>query len=338
MSSSEHLLTEVLAPVSRAFYLTIRVLPAATRVPVGTAYLLARAADTVADTPALEPSRRLGLLQAYRARVAERGQAPEGLALSEAVSGAERVLLESLPAVFALYRSLDRGDGDLVAEVVDTLVSGMELDLETFPPGELRALDRPQDLDRYIYLVAGCVGNFWTLVTARHEPRLADWDLEQATLRGVRFGKALQLTNVLRDLPRDLRNGRCYLPANELEEVGLSPADLLDPARLPAVRPVLERWVGVGLEHYSAAVDYVTSLPASCVRLRLAALWPILIGLATLGRLVRGPGWLEPARVVKVSRPWIYRMLVVSLPLAPFNPAVRWWCRTLAARVVSSER
>ena len=42
--------------------------------------------------------------------------------------------------------------------------------------------------------------------------------------RGVRFGKALQMTNVLRDVPADLASGRCYLPAAELAALGLAPA------------------------------------------------------------------------------------------------------------------
>ena len=49
----EKLLTGLLPQVSRSFYLTIRVLPADLRRPVGLAYLLARAADTIADTRAL---------------------------------------------------------------------------------------------------------------------------------------------------------------------------------------------------------------------------------------------------------------------------------------------
>ena len=43
---------------------------------------------------------------------------------------------------------------------------------------------------------------------------------------GVRFGKALQLTNVLRDVPKDLRIGRCYLPLDELTAAGVKPEDV----------------------------------------------------------------------------------------------------------------
>ena len=39
---------------------------------------------------------------------------------------------------------------------------------------------------------------------------------------GIRYGKGLQLVNILRDIPQDLRNGRCYIPLSFLGEVGAS--------------------------------------------------------------------------------------------------------------------
>ena len=116
--------------------------------------------------------------------------------------------------------------------VLETIIEGMTEDLARFPgedEGGLAALDTRAELDRYTYLVAGCVGEFWTEVHVAHRPRLRHWDLEKMTALGIRFGKALQLTNVLRDIPRDLRQGRCYLPRHDLALLGLEPRDLLDP-------------------------------------------------------------------------------------------------------------
>ncbi|MCX7887472.1 MAG: squalene/phytoene synthase family protein, partial [Verrucomicrobiae bacterium] len=55
------LLGPLLRGVSRSFYLTLRVLPAAIRPQVSLAYLLARATDTIADTGVVPPERRVGL-------------------------------------------------------------------------------------------------------------------------------------------------------------------------------------------------------------------------------------------------------------------------------------
>ena len=57
----------------------------------------------------------------------------------------------------------------------------------------------------------------------------ADLDDSEFLTLAIRFGKALQLVNILRDLPGDLANGRCYLPAVDLELAGLKPEDLRNP-------------------------------------------------------------------------------------------------------------
>src|SRR6267142_1775856 len=122
-----------------------------------------------------------------------------------------------------------------VRAVLSTITSGMIFDLTRFPgedAASLSALETLDELDHYTYLVAGCVGEFWTALHIAHRPRLWRWDPVAMAARGVRFGKALQMTNVLRDIPRDLAHGRCYLPAAELAACGLAPADLLDPAAM----------------------------------------------------------------------------------------------------------
>ena len=252
MSGAGLLLGPTLKGVSRSFYLTLRVLPGGIREPVGLAYLLARAADTIADTPTMPPPLRLERLLAFRGLV----QGPASLddldqivapASEGEASPAERFLLASLPDAFSFLESLPDFDREQVRRVVTTLTHGMELDLTRFAPpglqlhelGSLSALDSPDELNRYTYLVAGCVGEFWTAVIRAHEKRLSGWDPERMASLGVRFGKALQLTNVLRDIPRDLRNGRCYLPSDELEAAGLSPSDLLGQSRAPRARRVL---------------------------------------------------------------------------------------------------
>ena len=123
-----------------------------------------------------------------------------------------------------------------------TLTSGMIFDLTRFPGEDakgLAAIETLEELDHYTYLVAGCVGPFWTALHVAHRPRLSDWALREMSEQGVSFGKALQLTNVLRDVPGDLAHGRCYLPARELAALGLGPRDLLEPAGAARARPLL---------------------------------------------------------------------------------------------------
>ena len=342
-ASDRRLLGEILKGVSRSFYLTIRVLPSGIRDPVAVAYLLARAADTIADTRALPPTQRLKRLLAFRERIAEphRADFADDLAIGirepdSGVSASESELLQNLPRLFDLLATLSEEDRERVQGVVATLTRGMELDLRTFPPedsGELAALKTAEELDRYTYLVAGCVGEFWTLVSMSHQPRLARWDTELMTDLGVRFGKALQLTNVLRDVPRDLGNGRCYLPEEELARAGLSPADLLEQSSSQRALVVLRPWIRTALEHFKAAETYLLATPRRCFRLRLAALWPILLGLATLELLARNERWLDPARPSRVRRRWVYGMMLRSLLTAPSDRLLSRWIRRQHRRV-----
>ncbi len=316
----------------------MRVLPAPLREPIGLAYLLARAADTIADSTALPPAQRLERLLAFRDQVTgPSSPAVLGDIAAGALPGAAGAEAELLGALAELLGELDRiaeGDRGRIRDVVVTLTEGMEMDLVSFPvagSGEVGALKDAEALDRYTYLVAGCVGEFWTRTCAAYTPALSYWNTEEMCRLGVRFGKALQLTNVLRDMPRDLRAGRCYLPGDRLEALGLRPSDLLDPAASDAARQALAEWMERALGHFGAARDYVLAIPPSERRLRLAALWPVLMGLETLAILARRPLWLQAGRPAKVSRTWVYRMMGRSVLACSSNVHVeRWIERSLA--------
>jgi farnesyl-diphosphate farnesyltransferase len=337
------LLGPLLKGVSRSFYLTMRVLPAGMRDPVGEAYLLARAADTIADTALISPERRLALLLALRERVNGADKDDNLLArLAGEVAGQqtqsdEKLLLESLGGALQVLEQLDEPDRNAVREIVTTLTEGMEFDLRTFPDersGQVAALDTWDDLDRYTYLVAGCVGEFWTKMTYMHVPGTLAPSLEQTMYaRGIRFGKALQMVNVLRDCGKDLRIGRCYLPASMLAQAGLTAQDLLQPGASARARPIMLELVRIALDHFRAAIDYTFALPRLSVRLRLACLWPILIGLETLERLVDNDDWLDPAKTSKITRNDVYRILACSIVLVPSNAQLGKWFKRLFARV-----
>ena len=76
-----------------------------------------------------------------------------------------------------------------------------------------------------------------------HRPGMERWNVDEMSAIGVRFGKGLQLTNIVKDIARDLQNGRCYVPESLLSEAGLTAADLLVEANLPRFRPVLGKLI-----------------------------------------------------------------------------------------------
>ena len=332
---------DLLRGVSRSFYLTIRVLPRPVRGPIQLAYLLARAADTIADTGALPSSTRLEHLTGFSEWLTNpRVERPPVLSATAKMQSPredpETELLQAVPRLFDQLDEMSEDDRRNVQRTVNTLIHGMEFDLTTFPnpdSGRIGALDTIDDLDRYTYLVAGCVGEFWTDVMIAHVLAVREWDRERMVEIGVRFGKALQMTNIIRDVPKDLRAGRCYLPSEMLESVGLAPEDLLSPDASENARPVLADLMRRALEFYGSAEEYVVATPRRSARLRLAMIWPILIGLATLHLLMRSPNWLDPDTRIRVSRRWVYWMMIRSVPCAWSNALFTSWTKSLRARV-----
>ncbi|MFQ5847563.1 MAG: phytoene/squalene synthase family protein [Candidatus Methylomirabilales bacterium] len=339
-NADSELLGQILKRVGRTFYLSLNVLPKDLRRPVGLAYLFARAADTIADTRLISREQRLEYLELFRAEVRGNG-ASRIREVKAALTGPqkipeERELLARLDDCFAIYRALDSGDRDRIRDLILTITQGMQMDLTTFPgedEGRLTALKTRDDLDRYTYFVAGCVGEFWTETHVAHRPSLRSWDVSEMKRRGIRFGKGLQMTNVLRDLSRDLRLGRCYLPQEDLEILGLTPADLLDPRAIARVKPLLHDLLQLTLAHYGEGWSYTLAIPRRETRMRLACAWPLLIGLKTLARVVQSENLLDPAALVKISRTEVYRILARSLILIGSNRLLTGYYQDLRTRI-----
>jgi farnesyl-diphosphate farnesyltransferase len=322
---SGELLTSLLRDVSRSFYLTMRMLPGAVRRPISLAYLLARTTDTIADTELAGVPSRLEALAALRERILGRDSAPLSLARLSVNQGlpAERVLLERCEESLRLLLELDEADLRLLREVLNVIISGQELDLKRFGAAsahQIAALQTGDELDDYTYRVAGCVGEFWTKLCAAHLWPMDGKDVATLARKGVRFGKGLQLVNILRDLPLDLRKGRCYVPLTALTAAGLNPNDLLSARNEPRFRPAYDKLVAAAEAHLAAGWDYTQSLPRRQVRLRLACAWPLLIGARTLGKL-RHENMLDATRRVKVSRPEVRALILRSVLLYPFARA-----------------
>ena len=335
------MLTGLLKSVSRAFYLSMRVLPSRMREPVSVAYLLARAADTIADTASMPVDRRLAHLRMFKDVLGGESSANTAAELAAALSDlqpadGERELLDALPDVFALLDGMPAADAALIRSVVNTLTSGMLFDLTTFGAEgseEIIALRTADDLDEYCYMVAGCVGEFWTALSIAHTRSLNGWDEREMSAVGVRFGIALQMTNILRDASKDLRMGRCYLPRAELARIGLRPQDLLDSTKAELARPLLAWGIRRTLDRFADAQRYILAIPRRNLRLRLAALWPVLIGLATLGELARCEDWLNPNTRIKVSRRAVYDIIALSLICGRSNALLNLWFRRLMRRI-----
>jgi farnesyl-diphosphate farnesyltransferase len=328
----------LLKGVSRSFYLTLRVLPHSIRDQVGLAYLLARASDTVADTRLVPVNLRLTALREMRhAVIVSAGgdyiQAPDFSRLVPSENSPdlqgfpdERALLANFHRVLEMLRCLSADDRGRIQNLLEKIIQGQELDLMRFgasSASQIIALKTDAQLEEYEYLVAGCVGEFWTKMCLAHAI-LHMKDKEVNLLEnGIRFGKGLQLVNILRDLPRDLRQGRCYLPSNRLSEQGLTPQMLLNATNMDRFRPIYSAYLKQAEEHLQAGWNYTIAIRLRQIRVRLACAWPILIGMKTL-RLLRAGNILDDQSRIKVGRREIRSLMMRSILL---YPCVRAWKR-----------
>ena len=112
---------------------------------------------------------------------------------------------QELAPVIARYR--------LPFGLFDELIRGVEMDLD------IKRYETYAELELYCYRVASVVGRLSIEIFGYHNPRCRDY--------AVLLGKALQLTNILRDVRADAERGRIYLPLEELERCNVRPEEIL---------------------------------------------------------------------------------------------------------------
>ena len=308
---SWHLRTAILRSVSRSFYLSIRFLPRQLREPIALAYLLARTTDTVADTTRVPGTVRMEALKMFSDGILGKGsremvvnQVASFVPLQE--NAAERTLLDSLPDYLEWLEQIGRADRDDIRAVLEKITHGQMLDLHRFgDPTQVRALETAADLDEYTYLVAGCLGEFWTRLCFRHLRDFASLVQDEMLALGRRYGMGLQLINVLRDAGTDLRAGRCYFPDDELGAVGLSAAQISS----DRFQPIYQRWMEKAQDGLACGMQYSRAIRNR--RVRAATVLPALIGARTLA-LLRKAGASALHQTIKVPRREV-RAIVVSL-------------------------
>ncbi len=306
--------------VSRSFGLSIGLLPAALREPVGLAYLLARITDTVADTAGVPAARRLAMLDRLQQAIEVAQQssplAPALQDFARQVDDAhERALLEQGQACLEALARQSGADQAAMRAVLAAILEGQRWDLAALDSTQ-RGVATSAELERYTWLVAGSVGEFWTRVCELHLPHWHSARLADLLHWGARYGQGLQRLNILRDAGEDLRAGRCYFPQEELAPLGLDRERLCAAARagelatLVRLTPLLEAWLRQTEAQLHDGLRY--SLALRGWRLRLASALPCLIGIRTLA-LLRQAGARALLEHVKLPRRAVRQLLLALL-------------------------
>ena len=319
-SSIDNLRGPILRSVSRSFYLSIRLLPSQLRDPIALAYLLARATDTLADTAEASATLRDKSLQKLAHAIQGSLSENEVSGLRESFAplqknAAERALVEALPSCLGWLEHLQESDRDDVRAVLKHINAGQLLDVRRFgETTEVRALATENDLDEYTYLVAGCVGEFWTQICFRHVRDFSKRSPEEMRNLGREYGKGLQLINILRDAGSDFANGRCYFPEEELRARGVSPDEMI--SCRSEIAPIFNKWRQRAEEGVAAGMEYSCAIRPA--RVRFATALPALIGARTLA-LLREAGVEALQKKIKVPRSEV-RSIMSSTTLSLASP------------------
>ena len=264
--SATELRTQIRARVAAAgtsFYWAMRLLPEARRDAMFAVYAFCREVDDIADSDDPPARKRDGLAQ-WRDEVGAIYAGHPRTALG-------RVLAETVVA----YR--------LPREHFLAIIDGMAMDAERDIRGPSLA-----ELDLYCDRVASAVG--------RLSVRIFGTDVPAADRVAASLGRALQLTNILRDLAEDGARGRLYLPKESLAKHGIASDDPAIVLKHPALPLACEEVAAIAEKHFIEAARAMTECPRRAMR--PAAVMGAVYH-ALLVRL-RAEGWRDVATPVKV--------------------------------------
>lgn len=327
--SEKHLL-EILKRSSRSFYLTLKFLPQSVRSTIGIAYQLARIADTLSDNAQWTRDLRNQYLLAFKNSISDPSKQfyidEKDLNILEPL---DKSILQTSPFARDFLDVFDEYNKSAVKAVVLTLISGMEKDMSYFAnnSNNISSLNTIDDLDEYTYLVAGCVGEFWTKVCEYNIPM--EWpDSEKQIVLGVNYGKALQLTNILRDISKDAKMGRCYLPNEQMTMYNCQAVDVFKQHFDVNMVKLLDYWISRTEVLFEDALGYVMNIPKRQLRLRFACMLPVFIGLDTVSLLKKQYLIRAEFSSVKIKRIQVYKTMLLSILFLFSNSLMSLWFRT----------
>lgn len=287
------------------------------------AYLICRAADSIADTDLISVDKRIKLIHDYpkmletndRDLLQEFKKAiPEKNNLHEN----ERILLEHIDICLEAFKTLSPLHKKITLDVVNAVCKAMQWDLSYFPESEsglLKASPSAARTELYCEHMGGEPGIFWAklLLNGKEDKTFME--------NGKKIGMALQITNILRDLPQDIKMGRIYLPLTDLTANDLMPQDLLEKKTYKKLKPIIYKWINWGVDSLESAKDFMRNIPKWKFFSRAAVAWPVLWSFDTLLLLALCKNLLDKNKIQKIPKKTIYLTMLAS-PLYCFSNIV----------------
>ncbi len=284
--------------------------------------MLARTSDTIADSERGSTSSRLDALESFNDFCMNKS---DNLPVLKDISilqrnESERLLLEKIEQIVSILEEFSESDVEDIRKCLKIIISGQILDLERFSSkrGNIISIDTEKELDDYAYRVAGSVGEFWTTMALQHLFEIDEKSEQLLFDTGIKFGKALQMINILRDIPADLSLGRCYIPASSLADLGLNSVDLLDKRNMDIFRPLYNKYLDLTDLYFESAVEYIEKIPHRQFRFRGACMLPVIIGKRT-SSLLREGNVLDSENRIKIDRSEIKKTVKNVVMAVPFR-------------------
>jgi farnesyl-diphosphate farnesyltransferase len=280
------------------------------------AYLLCRTVDTVEDDRRVTPVFRRALFDSFDAALtaAADGDASPSIAFEDLAAAAElgegyeALLCKQAGAVFRAFAALSPEERGIIEPRLLEMSRGMRAYCERAESERrLQIRDLP-DLELYCYYVAGTVGELLTdlfMLACPVDPKRRG----ELIARSVRFGLALQLVNILKDVVEDSERGACFLPASVAKENGLDLSRLLAPEERARGLTVLRKLARRSREHLAEAEQYTRLWPLTAAgrEVRLFCAGPLALALGTLREVEHGDDALRGDRAPTVSRAFVAR-------------------------------
>ncbi|MCC7195722.1 MAG: phytoene/squalene synthase family protein [Gemmatimonadaceae bacterium] len=324
---------EILPAVSRTFALSIRFLKGTLGSAVGTAYLLARIADTVEDDGAMPAERKAALLETFSATLMDPAAVASFTEAAAEVTGnpAHTDLVRNTDRVCAILGALPPRTRDIVVRWVREMVSGMRKFVLRYPHGiRIQTLDEYRE---YCYYVAGTVGCMLTELWREHSSSIDDRAFAQLWERCQRFGEALQTVNILKDIAWDAEHENAiYIPARTLAEHGSGHETLLSASHVEGNHAAVAGFIALAWSDLDEALEYLCRIPRRAVAIRAFCVLPLLYAYATLRELAATRTMLQAGGSVKISRREVRWLMLAGLACLGSNRALGALVRRVRSR------
>lgn len=312
----------VLPGVSRTFALVIRLLPPSLSHAVTVSYLVCRIADSIEDQLGLSRELRVQQLSEVRRAVLDSTATVDELPAAQ-FDGTVRELIAGVNIVLQELHHLPTRQLAAIRPSVIEMIDGMASCLPATESAEMPLFQTMQELRQYCYYVAGTVGHLLTGLFIDHRPPRSLATRARLTELAPTFGLVLQLTNIIRDVTADRGLDRNHVPLEVWRASGLDPAQMFSDGYERESWNVLAPLLDEAQRNVAAAIEYVTLLPRSGVRVRLFCLTPLLHACRTLRLIEKRRTTLASGSTVRMSRAEVYALTVLAALVAPANSAIR---------------